>query len=133
MRRRARFAVGRSQSSSARDFARETLAAWGLAHLCDDVTRAVSELVTNAQHHGLPHSAHARWARPIRLCLTMQPTQVVCTVSDPGAGTPVLREPDCWREGGRGLQVVDSCSDRWGWHLLDGGGKVIWATFRVQG
>jgi anti-sigma regulatory factor (Ser/Thr protein kinase) len=116
----------------ARNFARETLAAWGLSELCDDVTWVISELVTNALNHGLPHSSRARWARPIRLCLTMQLAHVLCMVSDPGAGAPVLREPDYLRECGRGLQVVESCSERWGWNPLDGGGKVIWAAFRVR-
>ncbi len=117
----------------ARDFARETLAAWGLSALCDDVTWVISELVTNALNHGLPHAARTRWARPIRLCLTMQLAHVLCMVSDPGAGAPVVREPDHWRECGRGLHVVESCSERWGWTPLDGGGKVIWAAFRVRG
>jgi anti-sigma regulatory factor (Ser/Thr protein kinase) len=117
----------------ARDFTRETLAAWGLPDLCDDVTWVISELVTNALNHGLPHSSRTRWARPIRLCLTMQLAHVLCMVSDPGGGAPVLREPDYWRECGRGLQVVESCSERWGWNALDGGGKVIWAAFRVRG
>jgi anti-sigma regulatory factor (Ser/Thr protein kinase) len=117
----------------ARDFARETLAAWGLSDLCDDVTWVISELVTNALNHGLPHSSRTRWARPIRLSLTMQLAHVLCMVSDPGGGAPVLREPDYWRECGRGLQVVQSCSERWGWNRIDGGGKVIWAAFRVHG
>ena len=125
---------GRPESVKlARDFARETLSAWGLSDLCDDVTWVISELVTNALNHGLPHSSRARWARPIRLCLTMQLAHVLCMVSDPGGGAPVLREPDYWRECGRGLQVVESCSERWGWSPLDGGGKVIWAAFRVRG
>jgi anti-sigma regulatory factor (Ser/Thr protein kinase) len=116
----------------ARDFARETLAAWGLPELCDDVTWVISELVTNALNHGLPHSSRTRWARPIRLCLTMQLAHVLCMVSDPGGGAPVLRQPDYLRESGRGLQVVEGCSERWGWNPLDGGGKVIWAAFRVR-
>lgn len=125
---------GRPESVKlARAFAREILTGWGLPGLCDDVTWVISELVTNALSHGLARSALARWARPIQLCLTIQLAHVVCTVSDPGAGAPVSRDPDYWRECGRGLQVVESCSDRWGWNALDGGGKVIWAAFRVRG
>jgi hypothetical protein len=26
--------------------------------------------------------------------------------------------------------VVEACSVRWGWHLLDEGGKVVWALLR---
>lgn len=123
---------GRPESVKlARDFARETLVAWGLPSLCDDLTCVISELVTNALNHGLPCSACSRWARPIRVCLTMQLAHVLCTVSDPGGGVPTLKPPDYLRESGRGLHVVASCSDMWGWNRLDAGGKVIWAAFRV--
>ncbi|RCG23550.1 ATP-binding protein [Streptomyces diacarni] len=38
-------------------------------------------------------------------------------------------------ESGRGLCLVDSFSDTWGWHPLPGplAGKVVWALFRVDG
>ncbi len=124
---------GRPESVKlARDFTRETLTAWGLSDLCDDVTGVISELVTNALNHGLARSSRSRWARPIRVCLTLQLAHVLCMVSDPGDGTPVRRPPDYLRESGRGLQVVESCSDRWGWSPLDGDGKVVWAAFRVR-
>ena len=116
----------------ARAFARETLAIWGRSELCDDVTWVVSELVTNALKHGLPQSAGANWARPVRLCLALHPAHVLCSVSDPGDGAPVRKAPDYLGESGRGLHVVESCSDRWGCNPLDGGGKVIWAAFRVH-
>lgn len=125
---------GRPESVKlARDFSRETLTGWGLASLCDDVTWVIAELVTNALSHGLRHSSRSRWARPIRVCLTVQLAHVLCIVSDPGKGAPVRGTPDHLRESGRGLQVVASCSDSWGWNPLDDGGKFIWAAFRVRG
>ncbi len=125
---------GRPESVKlAREFARETLKAWGLDSLEDDVAWVISELVTNALNHGLEHAARGRWSRPIQVRLTMQLAHVLCMVSDPGSGKPVRKEPDHLRECGRGLQVVESCSDRWGWNLLDDGGKVVWAAFRVRG
>jgi hypothetical protein len=42
----------------------------------------------------------------------------------------VLRESEPTSESGRGLNVVEACSVRWGWHLLDDGGKVVWALLR---
>jgi hypothetical protein len=51
-------------------------------------------------------------------------------VTDPGTGIPVLGAPDPAAESGRGLAVVEACSVRWGWHLLDEGGKVVWALLR---
>jgi anti-sigma regulatory factor (Ser/Thr protein kinase) len=125
---------GRPESVKlARDFARETLEAWGLQGLEDDVAWVISELVTNALNHGLEHAARGRWSRPIQVRLTMQLAHMLCMVSDPGSGIPVRKEPDHLRECGRGLQVVESCSDRWGWNPLDHGGKVLWAAFRVRG
>ncbi|MGE5290173.1 MAG: ATP-binding protein [Micromonosporaceae bacterium] len=125
---------GRPESVKlARGFARETLESWGMSGLCDDVAWVISELVTNALNHGLPKDSRGRWARPIQVCLTMQLAHVLCMVSDPGGGAPVRKDPDYLRECGRGLQVVESCSDRWGWNPLDGGGKVVWAAFRVPG
>lgn len=37
-------------------------------------------------------------------------------------------------ESGRGLRLVESFSDGWGWHPLTGtlGGKVVWALFHVD-
>ncbi len=51
----------------------------------------------------------------------------MCMVTDPGNGIPTVRESGPFAESGRGLNVVESCCVRWGWHLLDGGGKVVWA------
>jgi hypothetical protein len=40
-------------------------------------------------------------------------------VTDPDTAGPVRIEAHSGAEGGRGLQVVESCSVRWGWQLLD--------------
>nr|WP_306423504.1 ATP-binding protein [Streptomyces sp. JJ36] len=41
--------------------------------------------------------------------------------------------PESTAESGRGLRLVDSFSDCWGWHRLTGAlpGKVVWALFRL--
>ena len=61
----------------------------------------------------------------VRLRLLAQAPFVMCMVTDPGSDIPVLRESGPTSESGRGLNVVESCSVRWGWHLLDEGGKVV--------
>jgi hypothetical protein len=66
------------------------------------------------------------------LRLLGQAPYVMCMVTDPGTGIPVLREPGPCAENGRGLNVVESCCVRWGWHLLDGGGKVVWALLHPE-
>ena len=112
---------------NARDFTSSVLGEWGLADLIDVAELVVSELVTNALRHGLVAGHTLTDQCPIQLRLLGQDPYVMCLVTDPGSGIPVLREPGPCSETGRGLNVVDSCSERWGWHLLDGGGKVVWA------
>ncbi len=110
-----------------RDFTRAVLCDWGLDDLADMAGLVVSELVTNALRHGVPAGPPITGESPVRLRLLGQAPYVMCMVTDPGAGIPVLRDPGPTAENGRGLNVVESCCVRWGWHLLDGGGKVVWA------
>jgi len=68
----------------------------------------------------------------------------MCMVTDPDTAGPVRIDAHSGAEGGRGLQVVESCSMRWGWQPLDadeglgraeGGagraGKVVWALLQA--
>ena len=90
----------------------------------------ISELLTNALRHGIPSARQLADERPIRLRLLGQAPYLMCLVTDPGTAIPMLRESGPFAESGRGLNVVESCCVRWGWHLLDGGGKVVWALMR---
>ena len=63
----------------------------------------------------------------IRLRLLAHAPYLMCMVSDPSPEIPLRRESGPEDPTGRGLQVIESCSSRWGWHLLDEGGKVVWA------
>jgi anti-sigma regulatory factor (Ser/Thr protein kinase) len=113
-----------------RDFAAAALREWGMAVLADVAELVVSELVTNALRHGIPSARGRDPDRPVRLKLLAQAPYIMCMVSDPGAEIPVLRESGPTQESGRGLRVVEACSVRWGWHLLDEGGKIVWALLR---
>jgi two-component sensor histidine kinase len=101
-----------------------------MAALTDVAELVVSELVTNALRHGIPSACKLIGEGAVRLRLLAQPPFVMCMVSDPGSGIPVLRDSDLSSECGRGLRVVEACSVRWGWHLLDEGGKIVWALLR---
>jgi anti-sigma regulatory factor (Ser/Thr protein kinase) len=113
-----------------RDFARGALLDWGMAAQADTAELVVSELVTNALRHGIPSARRPVGDRGVRLRLLAQDPLVMCMVSDPGSEIPVLRESALASESGRGLRVVEACSVRWGWHLLDEGGKIVWALLR---
>jgi anti-sigma regulatory factor (Ser/Thr protein kinase) len=109
----------------ARDFTRVTLRSWGLSALSDDAELVVSELVTNALRHAVRGPDSDKPA--ITLRLLAQAPYLMCMVSDPSREIPLRRESGPEDPTGRGLQVIESCSSRWGWHLLDEGGKVVWA------
>jgi anti-sigma regulatory factor (Ser/Thr protein kinase) len=113
-----------------RDFTRVTLGLWGMSALTDLAELVVSELVTNALRHGVPAARRRASDHCVRLRLLAQAPFVMCVVTDPGQGIPVLQREDLAAESGRGLAVVEACCTRWGWHLLDEGGKVVWALLR---
>ncbi|MET9773376.1 ATP-binding protein [Streptomyces sp. NPDC006367] len=121
----------------ARRFTRATLDGWETGDRFDDVCLVVSELVTNALRHALPTDTPRLADRegPVRLHLMRWTERLVCAVRDPSHTGPVAREADDFSaESGRGLFLVDSFSDSWGWHPLVGAldGKVVWALFRLR-
>jgi anti-sigma regulatory factor (Ser/Thr protein kinase) len=116
-------------AKAARDFTRRTLREWQMARLSDVAELVVSELVTNALRHGLLSTRWMPGEHPIRLRLLRQDPYLMCMVTDPDTAGPVRMEPRGDAEGGRGLQVVESCSVRWGWQPQDTG-KVVWALLQ---
>ncbi|MEV1019744.1 ATP-binding protein [Streptomyces sp. NPDC050264] len=119
----------------AREFTRRTIADWDVPERFDDICLVVSELVTNALRHALPADTPYGQDPPVRLHLMRWASRVVCAVRDPSNDSPVAGEVDgdFSAESGRGLFLVDSFSDSWGWHPLAGtlSGKVVWALFRL--
>ncbi|MEV0961905.1 ATP-binding protein [Streptomyces sp. NPDC049910] len=117
----------------ARKFTSRTLTRWDLDERFDDVALVVSELVTNALRHALSADAPRDQEPPVRLHLMRWTSRLVCAVRDPSEDSPVAGEAEDSAECGRGLFLVDSFSDSWGWHPLAGPltGKVVWALFRL--
>lgn len=125
----------------ARNFVRTTLDRWSLADLFDDVAVVASELVTNALRHAMNVSRfqHAITMPPVeqssqlRISMARRANRVVFAVRDPSLAGPIRRHLDASAESGRGLHLVESFSERWGWHPLSGSGKVVWALFDREG
>jgi anti-sigma regulatory factor (Ser/Thr protein kinase) len=122
--------------ATARSLSRTTLRDWGLDELADDATVVVSELVTNAlryghpgarQHHPLPPATQQQ---PFLLSLVHHGPAVLCAVFDPGRDVPEMKEPDYFQESGRGLHVLQSLAESWGWTTPDRHGKAVWALLR---
>jgi hypothetical protein len=129
-----------------------TLREWRMAGLSDVAELVVSELVTNALRHGLLSARWMQGEHPIRLRLLRQDRYLMCMVTDPDTAGPVRIDAHSGAESGRGLQVVEACSMRWGWQPLDGraldgldadggvgraeggpgrAGKVVWALLQA--
>lgn len=126
----------------AREFTRDTLQKWQLGEELEPVALVVSELVTNALRHGVPpwqlrpEEAHRS---VVELELMLCAGRLVCAVQDPGSAAPRMRGTDgepagVEAESGRGLHLVESFSDGWGWRALTNRhhGKVVWAVFRLS-
>ncbi|MFJ6781960.1 ATP-binding protein [Streptomyces yangpuensis] len=108
----------------AREFAAETLHAWGVTCRRDDVLLCVSELATNALLHGVPPG------RGYRLRMLRYDGTVRVEVHDSGDGRPRIGRRDPGAEGGRGLLLVAAVADRWG-TVPRVPGKVVWCEFAV--
>jgi len=109
---------------------RQVLWEWKLDNLSEVAELLVSELATNAVQ------AAAGWEIPvpIRLCLSSDKTRVLIEVwdADPKPPRPKILDvdgmPPVEDEGGRGLFLVDTLSERWGWYpMRESNGKVVWA------
>ena len=101
-----------------------------LGSVAHHMVLVASELATNAFRHGL-RLAESRAREPIRLSLLRRGGLVACTLNDPGAGFPALRDPSPLDIGGLGLHIVESLSLRWGWAPLAPYGKIVWAVLRT--
>jgi anti-sigma regulatory factor (Ser/Thr protein kinase) len=109
----------------ARAWTRQVLWEWRLAEASDTAELIVSEITTNAmltsRQEGQPF---------IRLTLTLDQGELTILVRDFCRGTPQPGNAGADDENGRGLFLVRSMSDRFGWSLADDGapGKVVWAV-----
>ncbi|MCX4582476.1 ATP-binding protein [Streptomyces sp. NBC_01481] len=104
--------------SRARRTARGALTSWGLGDLADDMALIVSELVTNAVQHG---------EGPIVMVLQQRDDTVLIEVADASPRLPVPRQESAGEESGRGLALVQACSDDWGCRARGrNDGKWVW-------
>ncbi len=109
----------------ARRCTRQALAGWDLGHVAEDAELVVSELMTNAVRATLERSLTAR----VVLYLAADPGRLTLLVWDACAEPPVRRAHGAGSAGGRGLEIVQALSDRWGSWTPVRGGKVVWAWF----
>jgi anti-sigma regulatory factor (Ser/Thr protein kinase) len=108
-----------SSVRQARQFAMSFAREFHLDGLSPDLALVTSELVSNAIRHA---------RRAITLVLQKTDHEVQVRVSDDGAGQPVVIRPDPVTATGRGMQIVEGLSRRWGTTTGADGGKTVWAV-----
>lgn len=109
----------------ARLHVRQVLWEWGLTWPSEDVELLVSELVTNA----LRVTQAMEQEAPIRLWMLSDKNQILIMVWDGHPRPPVRIEAADEAIGGRGLLLVETLSERWGWYpAKDIGGKWVWCS-----
>ena len=121
--------------SCARLHAKQVLWEWGLADLSEVGELIVSELVTNA----VQVTAKEMLSTPVRLWLSKHGVRAFIEVWDGERTPPRIKALDAnglpprEDEGGRGLFLVASLSQRWGWYPEKSlGGKVVWAEMSTE-
>ncbi|MFF5247908.1 ATP-binding protein [Streptosporangium sp. NPDC000095] len=108
----------------ARAMVSETLAAWALHHLVDDVALVAGELLANAIVHGEP---------VVRLSLRADADEFQVQVTDRGPGQPRHLTLDPESLHGRGLAIVRALAHDHGVNPLpDRPGKTVWARWRLS-
>jgi anti-sigma regulatory factor (Ser/Thr protein kinase) len=119
-------------AGAARRLTRNTLRDWALASLAADAEMIVAELAANALTHGAGPEADRRPGREnLGVRLRRGTSELICAVFDPSESVPMLKTPGSTEHSGRGLQIVDSLSDVWGWSPVPDRGKAVWAVLFV--
>lgn len=116
----------------ARLHTRHVLGEWGLSALAPDSELLVSELVTNAVQAAAGRAGQSA----VRLRLSGDRARVLIEVWDANPRPPVPKNlgedgtPDPEEEGGRGLFLVATLSQRWGWlPTHEPPGKLVWCEY----
>ena len=113
-----RLVDGPDAAAQARAYAAAELA--GLPEeIVDDARLVLTELVSNAQLHGVP---------PVLVSVTRQDDGARVEVTDAGRRRLVLPTQSADAMTGRGLSMVAAVARSWGVDPIPGDGKVVWAV-----
>jgi anti-sigma regulatory factor (Ser/Thr protein kinase) len=119
----------------ARLHARQVLWEWGLSEVAEIAELLLSELVTNAVQ-AVRATVNDL---PVNVRLSANRDRLLIEVWDSNVQPPVPRVlanglPEIDAESGRGLFLVETLSERWGWYLTrNPGGKVTWCELGRDG
>lgn len=113
----AELGTGPREVGRARRILARALSTWGIdGEPAEVAVLLTSELVTNAIRHG---------SGPVRVRAGVDDRRLRVEVDDDAGGTLSPRRAAPTDVDGRGLHLVETLSDRWGYRTADGG-KRVW-------
>ena len=124
----------------ARGFVSVTLNDWGLDALADVAELLVSEMSTNVVRASMTLDGNLRYDDDgkvplLWIRLLSDRAQLMIEVWDTLSatlGAPVARHPDPDEESGRGLEIIETLAEDWGWETVPGWtGKKVWAILKI--
>jgi anti-sigma regulatory factor (Ser/Thr protein kinase) len=116
-RHRALLTSGPAAAAEARGRVRAAICTWDVRVDPDVAVLLTSELVTNAISHEAGDT--------IMLVIACSPDTLRVDVHDTSRGLPLPVRAAIDAEAGRGLVLVDSLSDEWGWYHTPSGKAVF--------
>lgn len=120
---RARLAARPVAARQARDLVLAAIGSWSLPVDRDVAILLVSEVVTNAVTHAAGEA--------ITLVISSSFGQFRVEVHDTSSGTPVVVDARTDAEAGRGLMLVATLADDWGFYRTPAG-KSVYFTLALQ-
>jgi anti-sigma regulatory factor (Ser/Thr protein kinase) len=126
---RVRLATGPAAPAEARRRVRDAIRTWQVPVDLDAALLLTSELVTNAIRHEAGQAGQA--APPVMLAIASSRGRLRVDVHDTSRSLPAVAEVPADAETGRGLLLVETLSDEWGFYRTPAG-KAVYFTLAFE-
>ena len=123
---RVRLAMGPAAPAEARRRVRDAIRSWQVPVDLDAALLLTSELVTNAIRHEA-----GQGAQPVVLAIASSRGRLRVDVHDTSRSLPAVAEVPADAETGRGLLLVETLSDEWGFYRTPAG-KAVYFTLAFE-
>jgi anti-sigma regulatory factor (Ser/Thr protein kinase) len=123
---RVRLATGPAAPAEARRRVRDAIRSWQVPVDLDAALLLTSELVTNAVRHEA-----GQGARSVMLTIASSRGRLRVDVHDTSCSLPAVAEVPADAETGRGLLLVETLSDEWGFYRTPAG-KAVYFTLAFE-
>jgi anti-sigma regulatory factor (Ser/Thr protein kinase) len=123
---RVRLATGPAAPAEARRRVRDAIRSWRVSVDLDAALLLTSELVTNAVRHEARQGA-----RSVMLTIASSRGRLRVDVHDTSRSLPAVAEVPADAETGRGLLLVETLSDEWGFYRTPAG-KAVYFTLAFE-